>query len=137
MERLCLTCNKTLTSPVWKKNKYCSMQCFGRANRPKGTPAWNKGIKGLRHHMATSFAPGEHSFKGTDYEYKRIHYLVGKEFGKPDVCEECGFKKEKPRQLHWANVTGDYSVVRNNWRRLCVKCHFYHDINSHKRLQAA
>lgn len=113
---------------------YCSQECRLKALNHNRVP-WNKGTTGLmkpnsgsfksgiRVSIDTEFKPREHAFTGTISEYKRIHYVVGKIFGKPTLCEDCGRDGLTGRQIHWANTSNVYDTNRINWRRLCVRCH--------------
>lgn len=59
--------------------------------------------------------------------YKTIHVWVNRKLGKPCMCENCKNSFTKPRQLHWANKSGEYKRDLTDWLRLCAKCHFKHD----------
>lgn len=64
-------------------------------------------------------------FKGTTSQYKYLHVLVAKAFGKPRLCEDCGTTEAK--RYDWANLGGNYGypyvVCREDWKRLCRSCH--------------
>lgn len=53
--------------------------------------------------------------------YKNLHRDVGRLYGRDARCEDCG--TEDSAQFEWANVTDLYEIARENWRRLCAKCH--------------
>ena len=63
------------------------------------------------------------NWKGDKVGYDALHSWVERQLGKPDTCEECGKSKLKGRQIHWANISGDYIRDIADWRRLCAKCH--------------
>lgn len=59
-------------------------------------------------------------------EYKKIHYEVGRDHGKPSFCEHC--KSTDKLKYQWAHKhASSWSTDRNNWIRLCVKCHDKYD----------
>lgn len=81
---------------------------------------WNKGKKFKEWEGENSFA-----WKGDKITYAGIHSYIKLKFGKPLKCEEC--KTEKAKRYDWANVSGKYLRAREDWRRLCRKCHFKMD----------
>lgn len=112
---------------------------------PKGYIPWNKGLKGIQKSNSGSFKKGEHRspktefrkgpeenhprWKGDKVGYGALHDWIRKRLGTPKFCEDCGNRKLKHRQYHWANVSGKYIRDLNDWRRLCVKCHSKLDKN--------
>lgn len=66
-------------------------------------------------------------FKGDKVGYRGLHYWIGRELGKPMLCELCRVTNLKPRQFHWANRSGRYERTLTDWIRLCAKCHFKFD----------
>lgn len=62
-------------------------------------------------------------WKGDDVKYRSLHKWVERQLGQPRFCEDCGNRELNHRQYHWANVSGNYKRIINDWRRLCVKCH--------------
>lgn len=129
-------CKKVFNSSS-SKSKYCSSSCFGKVNHPKGIQAWNKGLKGTHFSPSTEFKKGitpknsvifvskEKRFKGTLKEYKALHYRITKLLGRPTKCEKC--HRENLKRYHWANVSGNYIEARDDWMRLCPRCHYYFD----------
>lgn len=146
--RNCKYCGSTLKIPNWSKQKFCSSSCFGKFNRPKGTPAWNKGLKGTHFSPETEFkkgvtpsnsmvfVSGKVKFRGTQKEYKKLHHKIGKMLGKPNKCESCG-KKATGRKMHWANISGKYKETPSDWKRLCAKCHYEFDGHGNRKRRAA
>lgn len=61
-------------------------------------------------------------FKGTNSEYRMLHYWVEKQLGKPKECKSCGLTDED-RRYHWANISSEYKRDTSDWERLCVPCH--------------
>ncbi len=68
-----------------------------------------------------------HRWKGDEAKYSAIHKWIAKEFGQNMQCEWCGFKSTNPYQIQWANLSGDYTRDREDWARLCAKCHWHFD----------
>lgn len=127
-EESCNTCGKLFYVAPWWKNKgggkYCSRKCYHKSR--EGIPPWNTGTKGVMRSNSGSFKSREWKWKGTISEYKQLHYWVGKYLGKPNKCEKCkGIKTG--RRIHWANKSGLYEKDKNDWIRLCARCHFYFD----------
>lgn len=63
-------------------------------------------------------------FKGTTAEYKALHKRINKAYGQPKECESCGTTE---RKTEWANVSGLYKEIREDWERLCRRCHMRKD----------
>lgn len=105
---------------------------------------WNKGIKGTHFSPATEFKKGvipnnshifiktDKKFGGTLEQYKTLHYVISKLYGKPTQCENCGKNNLFGKQIHWANISGRYTKIRSDWKRLCARCHYKFD-NQEKR----
>lgn len=65
------------------------------------------------------------TFKGTDSEYRALHYWVERQLGKPQECENCGTTDRK--LFGWANLSGEYKQDISDWARLCHRCHMWID----------
>lgn len=65
------------------------------------------------------------NFKKDGIVYSAIHAYASKNFGTPNLCEECGTITAK--RYDWANKSGKYLRKRNDWIRLCRKCHLIFD----------
>jgi hypothetical protein len=61
---------------------------------------------------------------GTVTEYKNLHRRINQEFGSPRLCQDCGAIEGI---IEWANLSGEYKEVREDWERLCRKCHMHKD----------
>ena len=91
----------------------------------KGQKAWNRGLK--RHwNSPTEFKKGNISWnnnlkiwKGTIAEYRKIHRLIRKKLGKPQICSIC----KKIDNLVWANKSQKYLKSPSDWESLCRSCH--------------
>lgn len=62
-----------------------------------------------------------------DNGYRCLHKWVVRLLGQPTKCSKCGKDNLIGRQIHWANISGEYKKDINDWERLCVKCHFKKD----------
>lgn len=73
-------------------------------------------------------------FNGTSSQYKYLHVLVSKRFGKPNYCENC--KTKNAKRYDWANTGNNYGypykVLREDWKRLCRSCHQKYDLELFK-----
>ena len=67
---------------------------------------------------------------GDKVGYNALHQWVYRKLGFPDECEECGFKSESHRKIHWANISKKYERNLKDWLRLCAKCHYAYDRKS-------
>lgn len=59
--------------------------------------------------------------------YSAIHKWVATKFGQPMECEWCAYKSDNKYQIQWANLSGEYTRDREDWARLCAKCHYRYD----------
>ena len=74
--------------------------------------------------------------KGYDYtnpkdgrtQYVDVHKWMYRYFGSPMECQECHKVKKSNRSIHWANISGSYLRVRDDWVRLCASCHKQYDL---------
>lgn len=72
-------------------------------------------------------------FRPEPSEYRKVHYWVKKSFGIADRCEndECVYPRhtrfrrllKPPKRFEWANISGKYLYVREDWKMLCPSCH--------------
>ncbi len=81
-------------------------------------PEWPPGPR-----PPTVSGPDHPNWKGDKVSYRSLHYWVQRHLGKPKKCEDCGITDLRPRQYHWANISGKYMRDLSDWKRLCVKCH--------------
>ena|SRR3990167_7528539 len=126
----CGGCGKKFYAPKWwleKGAKYCSYKCYWRSKL--NSKPWNIGTKGVMKPNSGSFISSVTSFKGTLKEYKKLHYLVRKNFGSPHSCRNCGVGG----RIEWANSNGRYNLDRSNWLPLCHKCHYVYDNVENRR----
>ena len=88
----------------------------------KGQRAWCAGKK-----CPQLSDENHHEWKGDNVGYSALHSWVKRKLGKPETCEHCNKTKLKSRQIHWANKSHRYLRDKNDWIRLCVKCHKKYD----------
>lgn len=64
------------------------------------------------------------SWKGNKVKYRGLHSWIVKNWGKADICENCGSVK----YIDWHNKDGKYNREdKNNWEQLCRRCHMLKD----------
>ena len=93
---------------------------------------WNKGIKtGIVPKTAFKLkdprlmGENHHLWKGDKATYEAKHIWMVTNFGRPKKCEIC--KTTRSKTYNWANISGEYKRDRNDWLRLCRKCHHAYD----------
>lgn len=116
-----------------------------RTNRPwlgKKLPQWMKDkIRATKEKNGTVTANSDffktHKFegennknwKGKDVSYAALHHWVKRQFGAPEKCEFCKKTEKRSGYIQWANKSGEYERAREDWIRLCAKCHYHYDRN--------
>lgn len=115
----------------------------------KGEPSWNKGVPmpaeareklklvniGKKHNQITILkmklsarnAEENHKWKGDDVGYYGLHMWIKRHFGTPTTCEFCGKSNLEGKQINWANKSHNYRREREDWLRLCARCHKNYD----------
>lgn len=68
------------------------------------------------------------SWKGADAGYGALHMWVHRHFSKTGTCELC--KSEK--KTEWANISGDYLRMREDFLEMCISCHRRYDLMRRK-----
>ena len=66
------------------------------------------------------------NWKGDKAGYSAIHIWVKSRKKRPEMCEECG--KKKNYSLHLSNVDHKYSRNIEDYRYLCASCHKLYDL---------
>lgn len=61
----------------------------------------------------------------THSAYTMVHDWARSEFGRPQLCENCGSTRDQ--RYCWANISGQYHRERSDWKRLCYTCHKRYD----------
>ncbi len=68
-----------------------------------------------------------HQWKGDNVGYCGIHLWIRKTYGEPTTCEHCQTGNLTGHYIHWASKSKNYTRNRENWMRLCAKCHRLYD----------
>ena len=63
------------------------------------------------------------NWKGIDVGYRSIHSWIERTYGRPTTCEHCQTGNLTGHEIHWASRTKKYVRDREQWLRLCAKCH--------------
>lgn len=105
----CLVCNKILSR---RGAKNCQKHSF--------TPERIEKIKAGALKRSGDRHP---NWKGIKASYRAKHNWIVKRMGQPTKCDFCGKDKLTGHKIHWANISGKYKRIINDWTRLCTKCH--------------
>lgn len=120
------------------RGKFCSRDCYEK-DWSKRIPGWNKGQSatwaiGNQHRKGIPnlnppkmYGEYNHKWKGDEVGYFGLHNWVRRTLGKPNKCEHCNDISLNGRQYHWANKSQKYLRDKDDWIRLCVKCHKKYD----------
>ena len=73
---------------------------------------WNKGKQ---------YGKSRWFWANASNEYRALHKRIQRKFGTPKKCMMC--RKDNLQRYMWANVSGKYLEVKNDWIRICQKCH--------------
>lgn len=65
--------------------------------------------------------------------YGAIHAYVRRTFGTPSECEHCG--RNNSKKFEWANISGEYTLDRSDWARLCCQCHRRYDCGTKNKIE--
>jgi hypothetical protein len=155
LTKICLQCKKTYHnhpcqtsgSRTWINKKYCSIKCSNESHKLYHTvacafcneifpiaPSKHKSRNGGKYcsnkckyaQMAkSSNGSNNHQWKGDDVGYGALHRWVYQTLGKPMKCEHCGTTTAK--KFEWANKDHQYNRDKDDWIRLCTKCHRRYD----------
>ena len=145
--------------------KYCSKKCMGTAKRgkrdpnltycpPKGNTPWNKG-KGRRDttcgHCGTPISVLDSQGRSeirfcskschyaaarlpdSELSYQALHDRIRERYGTPSECENCG--DTTSTKFEWANISREYRIDRDDWARLCCRCHRRYDFGVKNRIE--
>lgn len=114
----CLTCGKNFEVLNARRHfKYCNKICGYKAlsdSKKKNNPGGFKKRLPLKNLV--------------EKEYNTLHHWINRNFEKSDKCEYCGKDGLSGKFINWANKNGKYTKERENWIRLCRKCHYWYDI---------
>ena len=67
------------------------------------------------------------AWKGDDVGYSALHEWIRKHLGQPTKCEHCDKDNLTCHDIHWANKDHTYKRQKEDWIRLCAKCHKRYD----------
>ncbi len=123
-----------MTSGIYIRKPFSKEHKKNLSLSQMGRIPWNKGKKGLQTNTGrTHFKKGQFSnekhlkWKGNEVSYSALHHWIEEHFGNPDTCEKCGKSGLKGKFIDWANISGKYKREREDWKRLCKKCHYHYD----------
>lgn len=108
----CLQCGKTLIGLTQKK--FCSHSCNAKFHN--NLSKYNTGKFGEKHS----------TWVGDKIQKDSLHCWVTREWGSPKKCDICGTTESK--KFEWSNKNHTYKRNREDWQRLCKKCHLQYDI---------
>lgn len=77
-----------------------------------------------------------HKWKGVAVGYRGVHLWIKNNYGQPTTCEHCQTGNLFGRKIHWANKSHTYKRDREDWLRLCTKCHGLFDRGHRGKLSA-
>ena len=149
-EKVCMYCkNKFVT----RYARFCSSRCANTFNWDNRTEKmiqhldkarkmahisrlWSKHTEESRKKISLNrkgkmVGKENYKWRGDKVGYNALHTWVQRTLGTPDTCEHCGKSGLSGRQIHWANKSKEYKRDKNDWVRLCAKCHIKYD--GHKR----
>ena|ERR1035437_2326667 len=79
-----------------------------------------------------------HLWKGEGVSYYAIHLHLVQYYGKASKCQnrKCIYPRfnskgvyiEKPKRYEWANMTGNYTRNKEDYKQLCPSCHRQFDL---------
>ena len=138
----CVICGDEFRAVKDSKNyqqKYCGKECWNKRGEHHRLVCTNCGKVGLPM-TARKYCSRECAYKnkikekhpqwkGEDASYSAIHKYLTATYGKPKRCEECGLKPNNKADIHWANMTGEYTRNKKDYKPLCRWCHMKHDGN--------
>lgn len=103
---------------------YHTKQSKAQKNRFEWDTVWNKGMM---------LGKSRWLWKDDFQKYRNLHARISYRFGTPKYCECC--RRTDLKMYHWANKSGKYLEVREDWIRLCPKCHAKYDgINKYEEI---
>lgn len=143
MTKVCIICKKEFNKPPkygsiqWKNRKYCSKKCYGKNNTGEINPSKRLSVRrkiseskvGNKNNMFGKRGESSSNWKGDKASYHSKHSWVRRFLGTPTKCQECGQDGLTGHKIHWANISGQYKRVKDDWKRLCTFCHVAFDKN--------
>jgi len=123
-----------MPSGIYKRTKKCGGWKLSKETKLKmsksqtGRKASKETIEKKRKSM-TGKNKGEKSvfWKGDNIGIHRIHRRVENKYGRPKYCEI--YKRVDKERYDWSNKDHTYKIpiVKEDWQRLCIKCHAIYD----------
>ncbi len=155
----CSHCNKGFEPTRGSKAKFCSYKCNGlysgvirrqKATVIKSCLCCAKEFKIMKGKIrkgegkycsySCSAKMTKNSWKGDNVSYMGLHAWIRKKLVDPNKCEHCNKKNGRFPSgypfLQWANKSGEYKRDKEDWLRLCVKCHKAYDMDRKELLCA-
>ena len=120
--------------PNWKGGKptcHCGVQIAYKSKNCKDHSFSESRKERIRAGALKRKGEKSGAWKDESVSYRGLHAWIVKNYGQPDVCEDCE-KRSSGHSMHWANVSGKYKRDRSDWKRLCPACHGKFDSNKRK-----
>ena len=119
IEKKCLYCKKNFIVRNKRERAYlfCSRKCAVTFTN-KREDLKEKRIKKIS-------GSNNYAWKGDRVGYFGLHCWLRKTYGTPKYCDMCKSITEK--KYVWANISGKYKRDRDDFLRLCDKCHKKYD----------
>lgn len=105
----CECCGLLFKYSPSQKRRYCSVLCYASHDKTTGKRKRTRG------------------WKGSGVSYRQLHQWLYLEKGRPITCVDCNKVALTGRQIHWANISGEYKRDTNDYKALCVSCHNIYD----------
>ena len=101
------------------------MEKMHKTRKERGTvQRWKLGLVGEQ----------DPNWKGEEATYNAKHRWIHKHWVKTEHCEMCKQYTPAPPNTRlkfgtqWANISGEYKRIREDWMELCPKCHRNYDL---------
>lgn len=123
---------KSCSNAKRNKNNFCSRKCYAEyITGKKHSEEHNKKItKSAKIGVENKFWRGDAASYPS--KHKRIYRLLGKAIR----CEVCGIDKVpngKKRYFTWSNIDHKYSYKKEDYKQMCLKCHWEYDKKNNNR----
>lgn len=114
-----------VVTEIWRRRISIANKGGNKTSFRKGMTPWNKGIK-----LPDNFGENHPLWKGEKCSYTALHNWIRLKLGELGKCEKCGTTKAK--KYEWANKDHLYKRNKNDWIRLCTKCHRRYDYENNR-----
>lgn len=116
--------NKLNMLTLWKDNEYRDKQIKSRLFTTQSPETIEKRI--------SQFTGVNHwCWKGDKASYRSLHKWVERSLGKANHCENNS--NHISSRYHWANISGEYKRILDDWKQKCPKCNRNDGVKIHKR----